>query len=181
MQRYPEVELELTSDLKFTDIVAGRFDAGIRLGQDVEQDMISLKVSEEMKMCLVASPQYFAQKEPPKTLDDLKQHQCICVRMPRLEGVQVWEFRSPITKDLIKFTPKGRFIVNNNVLTVKGALSHLGIAWIPKERVAEQLEKGELVEVLKEWAISYEGYHLYYPNRRQHLPLFKALVECLKM
>lgn len=180
MQRYPEVKLELTSDLKFTDIVAGRFDAGIRLGNNLEQDMIAVKVSNDMQMCLVGSPQYFTLQGLPQTIEELKHHQCICLHIPDLEGLLTWEFCSPDTHNTIKFMPKGRLIVNNNILACKGALAHLGIAWVPKDRVTDELESGKLMEILKDWAILYEGHHLYYPNRRQHSPLFKALIECLR-
>lgn len=180
MQKYPEVKLELTSDMKFADIVAGRFDAGIRLGREVDQDMIAVRISGDMRMALVATPQYLEKYGTPKNIGDLPQHQCLCVRMPTSEGLFVWEFRSPKTKELIKFTPSGRLIVNNNFLVKKACLSHLGLALIPKDRVTEELENGEVVEVLPDYAISYDGYHLYYPNRRQNSPLFKALVEELK-
>ena len=180
MQKYPEVQLELTSDMKLTDIVAGRFDAGIRLGQSIEQDMIAVRISDDMQMALVATPQYLATYGTPQTINDLKQHQCICARMATAEGIFTWEFRAPHSNELIKFTPSGRLIVNNNFLVHKACLSHLGIAWMPKDRMAQELARGDAVEILAHYAISYEGYHLYYPNRRQNLPLFKALVAALK-
>lgn len=181
MQRYPEVQLELTSDMKFTDIVAGRFDAGIRLGHKVEQDMIAVRISEDMQMCLAATPQYLAKYGIPNTINELKKHQCLCARMPTSEGIFAWEFRSPESGELIRFTPSGKLIVNNNFLILKACLSHLGIAWIPKDRITDNLADKTVVEILQEYAISYDGYHLYYPNRRQNSPLFKALVEYLKL
>ncbi|OOF41597.1 LysR family transcriptional regulator [Rodentibacter rarus] len=181
MQKYPEVKLELTSDMKFADIVAGRFDAGIRLGKEVDQDMIAVRISEDMQMALVATPQYLEKHGTPKSINDLTKHQCLSVRMPTSEGLFVWEFRSPKTKELIKFTPSGRLIVNNNFLVKKACLSHLGLALIPKDRVAEELKTGAVVEMLSNHALNYEGYHLYYPNRRQNSPLFKALVEELRV
>lgn len=180
MEKYPEVKLELTSDMKFTDIVAGRFDAGIRLGKEVDQDMITVRISDDMQMALVATPEYLAKNGTPQTLQDLTQHQCVCVRMPTSEGLFVWEFRSPDSQEIIKFTPNGRLVVNNNFLAKKACLSHLGLALMPKDRMAKELERGEVVELLPEYAMHYDGYHLYYPNRRQNSPLFKALVECLR-
>ncbi|MDD7544939.1 LysR family transcriptional regulator [Actinobacillus porcinus] len=180
MEKYPEVKLELTSDMKFTDIVAGRFDAGIRLGREVDQDMIAVRISDDMQMALVATPEYLAKNGTPQTLQDLTQHQCVCVRMPTSEGLFVWEFRSPDSQEIIKFTPHGRLVVNNNFLAKKACLSHLGLALMPKDRMAKELERGEVVELLPEYAMHYDGYHLYYPNRRQNSPLFKALVECLR-
>lgn len=180
MEKYPEVKLELTSDMKFTDIVAGRFDAGIRLGREVDQDMIAVRISDDMQMALVATSEYLAKNGTPQTLQDLTQHQCVCVRMPTSEGLFVWEFRSPDSQEIIKFTPNGRLVVNNNFLAKKACLSHLGLALMPKDRMAKELERGEVVELLPEYAMHYDGYHLYYPNRRQNSPLFKALVECLR-
>lgn len=175
MKKYPEAKLELSSDMKFTDIVAGRFDAGIRLGKEVEQDMIAVRISDDMQMALIATPQYLAQKGVPQTVNDLTQHQCLCVRMPTSEGIFVWEFLSPETKEVIKFTPSGRLVVNNNFLAKKACLSHLGLALMPKDRMATELENGEVVEVLSDHTISYDGYHLYYSNRRQNSALLKAL------
>lgn len=180
MQKYPEVKLELTSDMKFADIIAGRFDTGIRLGQEVDQDMIAVKISDDMEMALLATPFYLEKNGIPQTVNDLTKHECLCVRMPTSEGIFVWEFRSPSTKELIKFMPSGRLIVNNNFLAKKACLSHLGLTLMPKDRMTDELKNGEVVEVLFDYAISYDGYHLYYPNRRQDSPLFKALVECLK-
>lgn len=180
MQKYPDVKLELTSDMKFTDIVAGRFDAGIRLGRAVDQDMIAVRISDDMQMAVMATPLYLAQNGTPQTVNDLKRHQCICVRMPTSEGVFAWEFRSPITNEPMKFAPSGRLVVNNNFLAQKACLSHLGLVLMPKDRMAEELECGKVVEVLKDYAMRYEGYHLYYPDRRQNSRLFKALVEYLK-
>lgn len=180
MHKYPEVKLELTSDMKLADIVAGRFDAGIRLGNAVDQDMIAVRISEDMQMALVATPQYLARNGTPQTVNDLTQHQCLCIRMPTSEGIFVWEFRSPETGELIKFMPSGRLVVNNNSLAKKACLSHLGLALMPKDRMAPALESGEVVEVLPNYAMRYDGYHLYYPNRRQNSPLFQALLACLK-
>lgn len=180
MEKYPEVKLELISDMKFTDIVAGRFDAGIRLGKEVDKDMIAIRISDDMQMALIATPQYLEEYGIPKTIDDLTSHQCLCVRMPTSEGIFPWEFCMPKGKEVVKFMPSGRFVVNNNFLAKKACLSHLGLALMPKDRVLKELKSGEIVEVLQNYAMRYEGYYLYYPNRRQDSPLFKALVECIK-
>ena len=181
MRQYPEVKLELASDMKFTDIVAGRFDAGIRLGQQVEQDMIAVRISEDMQMCLAATPQYLAANGTPQTSSDLTRHQCLCLRMPTMEELLTWEFCRPETAEPIKFMPSGQLTVNNNVLIKQACLSHLGIAWIPKDRMADEIACREVIEILPEYAIHYDGYHLYYPSRRQNSPLFQALVACLKL
>ncbi|WP_159991953.1 LysR family transcriptional regulator [Pelistega ratti] len=181
MQKYPEVKLELTSDMKFTDIVAGRFDAGIRLGKEVDQDMIAVRISDDMQMALMATPHYLEQHGIPQSINELTQHECICVRMPTSEGIFLWEFLNTETKEVIKFMPSGRLTVNNNFLAKQACLSHLGLALMPKDRMINELATGKVVELLANQAIHYDGYHLYYPSRRQHSPLFKAFVDILKV
>ncbi|OOF41683.1 LysR family transcriptional regulator [Rodentibacter mrazii] len=187
MTRYPEVELELTSDLKFVDIVSGRFDAGIRLGHGLQQDMIAVKIADDMQMGVFATPHYLAQHNAPKALDDLNHHRCICVKIPSMDGVMQWEFmpkgknRKYNPNQVIKWQPKGQLLLNNSHLVKQAVISGQGLAWIAKNWIYDEIERGELVEVLVDYAVHYDGYYLYYPNRRQDSPLFKALVDCLKM
>lgn len=180
MQQYPDVQLELTSDMRFADIVSGRFDAGIRLGKDVEKDMIAVKISADMQMALVASPAYLTQHGTPEAVAELADHQCLAVRFANAEGLMKWEFRPPESSQITKCQPSGKLILSNNNLVQQACLSGLGIAWLPRDRVSQALNDGLLQELLPNHAISYEGYHLYYPHRRQDSPLFKALVDCLK-
>nr|WP_314738891.1 LysR family transcriptional regulator [uncultured Haemophilus sp.] len=180
-EQYPEMELELTSDTKFVDIVAGRFDAGIRLGSDVAQDMIAVRLTDKMQMAVVGTPEYFAKRGTPKKVEDLSEHDCLLVRLPTSESIMTWEFQ-PAKKSapVVKFHPKGQLCFNNSHLVARAVLAGKGLAWLPIDTVQPHLDRGELVEVLGNVAISYDGYHLYYPNRRQNSPLFKALVAALK-
>ncbi|MCU9998565.1 LysR family transcriptional regulator [[Pasteurella] aerogenes] len=178
MEQYPEVELELTSEQKFSDIVAERFDAGIRLGADVEKDMIAVKIADDMQMCVVASPDYLAKNGTPKQIDDLAHHQCLRLRLPTSGGIMAWEFEQH--GKTLKFHPQSQLIASSNRLLAKACLEGRGLLWLPKDSIAGELRLGLLVECLAKFSIRYDGYHLYYPNRRQNSPLFRALVEALK-
>lgn len=181
MTQYPEIELELVSDLKFVDIITGRFDAGIRLGGDVNQDMIAVKLSDKMQMGVFATPSYIKQHGKPEKIDDLKHHQCICTKISSSDGVMPWEFRQhQKSTSIIKFHPKGNLLLNSSQLIRRAVLSNKGFAWLPVDWIQNELAEGRLVEVLKSHAIDYEGYYLYYPNSRQHSPLLRALIETLQ-
>ncbi|MBN6070025.1 LysR family transcriptional regulator [Aggregatibacter actinomycetemcomitans] len=181
-EQYPEMELELTSDTKFVDIVAGRYDAGIRLGSDVAQDMIAVRLSDKMQMAVVGNPDYFARKGTPKKVEDLSEHDCLLFRLPSTDSIMAWDFRpAKQSSPVVQFHPKGQLCFNNSHLISRAVLAGKGLAWLPIDTVHPYLDSGELVEVLSDAAISYDGYHLYYPNRRQNSPLFKALVTALKI
>ncbi|KYK77937.1 LysR family transcriptional regulator [Aggregatibacter actinomycetemcomitans serotype e str. SC936] len=180
--QYPEMELELTSDTKFVDIVAGRYDAEIRLGSDVAQDMIAVRLSDKMQMAVVGSSDYFARKGTPKKVEDLSEHDCLLFRLPSTDSIMAWDFRpAKQSSPVVQFHPKGQLCFNNSHLISRAVLAGKGLAWLPIDTVQPYLDSGELVEVLSDVAISYDGYHLYYPNRRQNSPLFKALVTALKI
>lgn len=183
LKRYPEVELELISDSKFTDIVAERYDAGIRLGESLEKDMIAVRIGDEnMKIILVASPEYLAQYGTPKNLEALMAHQCLLVRLPTSGGIMEWEFLDPhAPQKIVSFAPQGRFICSNNFVVRRACLSGHGIAWITVDYVLEDLQQGKLQQILPEWTMNYSGYYLYYPNRRADSPLFQALVKSLRV
>ncbi|HDL5699632.1 TPA: LysR family transcriptional regulator [Mannheimia haemolytica] len=179
-KRYPEVALELVAEDRFVDIVAERFDAGIRLGADVAKDMIALRISPDVKMTAAASPDYLAQYGTPKTIFDLTEHHCLKHRLATLGGILAWEFRDPITKKIVKFQPQGNLTANNGFLLQHYAKQGLGILWSPQDSIQTELDNGNLVPILTDWAMQYEGYHLYYPDRRQHSPLLKALIDLLR-
>ncbi len=181
MQDYPEIHLELVAEDKFMDIVAERFDAGIRLGNHVAKDMIAVRISDALQMCTVASPDYLAKHGTPKTPYDLTEHQCLLHRLPSTEGDMVWEFADPKSKGhIVRIQPQGRFISNQGFLHQHYVLNGLGIMWTPQDVIAQEIKDGKLIPILSDWNISYEGYHLYYPNRRQNSPLLQALVAYLK-
>lgn len=179
-QQYPEVELELVAEDRFVDIVAERFDAGIRLGADVAKDMIALRISPDLQMVTAASPDYLARYGTPKTPFDLTEHACLKHRLATLGGILVWEFRDPLTQKIVKVQPQGKLTANNGFLLQYYALQGLGILWCPQNSIQAELDNGKLVPILTDWAMQYDGYHLYYPDRRQNSPLLKALVAVLR-
>ena len=180
VQTHPEIEVELVGDSRFVDIVADRFDFGIRLGDDVEKDMIAVRVSPDMRMCVVATPAYLTAHGTPQTPADLVHHECI--RMLLADGsALVWEFADPAQPGRVaKVQPQGR-LASNLEGCLRSALQHgQGLLWTPQDTVADLLAAGEVVPVLEDWAISYPGYHLYYPNRHHQSPVFRAVVEALR-
>ena len=180
MRQYPDVELELCADIRFVDIVGERFDAGIRLGGDVEKDMIAVRVADELRACVIASPAYLAAHGTPASPHELGKHRCAAIRLPTSGGLLAWEFCDPHSGKTVKALPDGGFTANNSRLTLSFALSGHGLAWLPQDIAADALADGRLQEVLPDWAMRYDGYHLYYPNRRADSPLFQALVAALR-
>lgn len=180
VQTHPEIEVELMGDSRFVDIVADRFDFGIRLGDDVEKDMIAVRVSPDMRMCVVATPAYLTVHGTPQTPADLVHHECI--RMLLADGsALVWEFADPAQPGRVaKVQPQGRFASNLEGCLRSALLHGQGLLWTPQDTVADLLSAGEVVPVLEDWAISYPGYHLYYPNRHHQSPVFRAVVEALR-
>ena len=179
MQQYPMVSLELIGETRFADIVAERFDAGVRLGDDVQKDMIAVRVSPDIQMCAAASPDYLARNGTPQTPFELTGHECVSLALPA-GGVLTWEFLDPPTGKTVKIRPHGRFTANSSPMLVSAAKAGLGMMWTPKNMVEAELANGSLTEVLTDRRISYPGYHLYYSDRRADSPLFAALVACLK-
>lgn len=182
MQNYPEVHLDLVAEDRFIDIVAERFDAGIRLGNDIAKDMIAVRISDGLHMCTAASPDYLAQYGIPKTPYDLTEHQCLLHCLPSSGGNMVWEFRDPkVKKHIVKIHPQGRLRSNQSFLHKRYAVNGLGVIWTSKDVIRQEVEDGKLVPILTDWDMEYEGYHLYYPNRRQNSPLLRAFIEALKV
>ncbi|MGR6981646.1 LysR family transcriptional regulator [Testudinibacter sp. P27/CKL/0425] len=181
MREYAEVSLEFCSNIGFSDIVAKRFDVGIRLGDDVAKDMIAVRVAPDLQMCVAASPEYLAKCGTPKTPYDLSEHNCLALRLPTHGGLLAWEFLDPKKGGKpISIQPQGSMISNTPILVKKAATEHFGLCWTALESLQDEIQSGELIPVLEDWAISYQGLHLYYPNRRADSPLFRALVDALK-
>lgn len=179
-QAYPNIELELVSDVKFTDIVAERFDAGIRLGDDVAKDMIAVRVSDDLSMCVVATPDFLAEYGTPKTPYELTHLPCIGLRLPTHGGLLGWEFSDPKRHKMVKVTPNTTLISNSTNVNLQAVLSHQGFLWTPRIGVQDYLTSGKLLEVLNDWAIIYPGFYLYYPNRRADYAPLKAFIDKLR-
>ena len=178
LPRYPDISVEIINDYGLADIVADRFDAGIRLGEQVAQDMIAVRIGADFKQCVVGAPAYFKKRGKPVTPHDLTEHQCIALRLPTSGGFWSW----PFTKDgrELKVRPEGQLAFNTITLALDTALAGLGLAYLPEDVVREDLAKGRLVQVLADWSTPMSGYHLYYPSRRQPTPAFTLLADALR-
>ena len=175
---YPDVQVELSVDAGFVDIVAGRFDAGVRLGETVAQDMIAVPIGPAMRMAAVATPSYFAGRKRPRSPHDLAQHDCINLRFPTLGGLYAWEFEK--NGRAVNVRVEGQLIVNDTALARQAAICGAGIAFLPEDVFEPELSAGALVRVLEDWCPPFPGYHLYYPSRRHQSPAFALLVEALR-
>jgi DNA-binding transcriptional LysR family regulator len=175
---YPEIRVEISVDNMLTDIVAGRFDAGVRLGEQVERDMIAVRIAPDMRMAVVGTPGYFKQKSKPRVPQDLTGHNCIGMRLPTHGGLLPWEFEKGGQE--INVRPEGQLIFNASPLGLKAALDGLGLCYCPDDMAAQYVADGRMVRVLEDWCAPFPGHHLYYPSRRQHAPAFALLVDLLR-
>jgi DNA-binding transcriptional LysR family regulator len=175
---YPDIQVELSVHSGFIDIVAERFDAGVRLGETIAQDMVAVRIGPDMRMAAVASPAYFSARKPPRTPHDLAVHNCINLRFPTRGGLYAWEFEK--TGRALNVRVEGQLIVNEIALALQAALDGLGIAYLPEDYVQADTEAGRLTRVLESWCPPFPGYHLYYPSRRHQSPAFTLLVEALR-
>lgn len=175
---YPDILVEAVIDPGLTNIVAERYDAGIRLGEQVDKDMIAVRVGPELRMAAVASPAYFQAHSKPKMPQDLTQHNCLNIRLQSYGGLYAWEFEK--NERPLNVRVNGQIICNGSSAIVSAALLGLGIAYVPEDMVREYLAEKRLVRVLGDWCPSFPGYHLYYPSKRQPSPAFALLVEALR-
>lgn len=174
---YPDIKVEIVVDYGLTDIVAQRYDAGVRLGDQVEKDMIAVRIGPDLRVVVVGSPAYFARRPMPLRPHDLAAHDCINLRLPTHGGLLVWDFE--LDGDKIKVHGEGQLVFNTSSAILRAALAGFGLAFIPEDMVQEHLAAGRLVSVLDAWCPPFPGYHLYYPSR-QSSPAFKLLVEALR-
>ena len=178
MAEHPDVEVEISVDQKLTDIVEGRFDAGVRLGEQIEKDMIAVRIGPDLRMAVAGSPAYFERHGRPETPHDLTRHACINLRLPTLGGLYAWEFARD--GHPLNVRVDGQFICNDVDMIVAAARLGLGLCCLPDAHIADLVEAGELVSVLGDWTPPFPGYHLYYPSRRQTSRVFALLVDALR-
>ena len=178
MVKYPDINVEVTVDNGLTDIVDGRFDAGIRLGEQVAKDMIAVRIAPDMRMLVVGSADYLQRFGVPETPEQLEQHRCINVRLPTRGGLYAWEFERDGRE--LRVRVEGQLTLNNLPQRIDAAENGLGLAYVPEDTVQEAIAQGRLIPVLQEWCPTFDGYHLYYPGRRQHTTAFALLLEALR-
>jgi DNA-binding transcriptional LysR family regulator len=175
---YPDINAEVIVDYGMTDIVAERYDAGVRLGEQVAKDMIAVRIAPDMRMAVVGSPAYFTGRKRPQTPHDLTGHSCINMRLPTYGSIYVWEFEKDGHE--LRVRVEGRLVFNNIALRVNAALEGLGLAYLPEDVVRPHIAGGRLIRVLDDWCLPFSGYHLYYPSRKQPSAAFTLLVNALR-
>jgi DNA-binding transcriptional LysR family regulator len=178
LPRYPDIKVELAIDYGLTDIVAERYDAGVRLGEQVAKDMIAVRIGPDFRMVVVGAPAYFRKHPQPKKPQDLTAHACINIRLPTRGGIYAWEFEKRGRG--LRVRVDGQLVFNNIALRMNAVQAGLGLAYLPEDQVKKQIADGRLIRVLADWCPPFSGYHLYYPSRRQHSPAFALLVEALR-
>ncbi|WP_105372820.1 LysR family transcriptional regulator [Neorhizobium huautlense] len=178
LSEYPDIKLELSRDNGLRNIVEDGFDAGIRLGESIEKDMIAIRVGPDWRMLAVASPQYLATQPPPQHPQDLVQHNCINMRQATGGGLYVWEFEKDGQE--LRVRVDGQLTFNSSYPMIDAAMKNGGIAYLPEDLVAEHIATGRLVPMLEEWSPPFSGYFIYYPTRHQNSPAFKVVVDALR-
>lgn len=178
LREYPDINVEFDVNYGFRDIVADRFDAGVRLGDTIDKDMIAVPIGPPLRMAAVASPEYFAHRPAPENPRELMDHNCINQRMQSSGGLYVWDFDRRGKQ--INVRVEGQLTFNTSSHIVDAALAGLGIAYLPEEEFEPHLKEGRLVRVLDDWCTPFSGYYLYYPSRRQPSPAFSLVAKALR-
>lgn len=178
LAQYPDINIELIVDYGLINIVESRFDAGVRLGEQIDKDMLAVKIGPDMEMAVVGSPDYFKNHKVPEIPQDLINHNCINLRSTTTGGLFVWEFDNG--KNEIKVHVSGQLVFNNLSLRLQAALRGHGLTYIPEDYVREYIKQGSLVRVLKDWCVPFTGYRLYYPNRKNLNPTLSLVVDALR-
>jgi DNA-binding transcriptional LysR family regulator len=179
LSKYPDINVEVIVDYGLTNIVAQQVDAGIRPGELVAKDMIAVRVSPDLRMAVVGSPSYFAERKRPRAPQDLTQHNCLNLRLPTHGGsLYAWEFEKNGRE--LNVRVEGQLVFNSAGLLLEGALKGLGLAYLTEGAVQPFISQGRLVRVLADWCPPFSGYHLYYPSRRQSSPAFTLLIDALR-
>src|SRR2546426_6368618 len=178
LRQYPDIKVEITIDYGLTDIVAQRYDAGVRLGEQVAKDMIAVRIGPDMRMAVVGAPSYFRKWSEPKRPQDLIGHNCINLRLPTHGGLYAWEFEKGDHE--LKVRVEGQLVFNGTAQMLNAALAGFGLAYVPDDLARPHLAKRRLERVLEDWCPPFSGYHLYYPSRRQSSAAFALLIDALR-
>ena len=178
LPHYPDIKVEVWADYTLADIVTERFDAGIRLGEQVAKDMVAVRIGPDERFLVVGAPAYLAGRELPRHPQDLLQHRCMNMRLPTSGGLYAWEFEKDGHE--LKVRVDGQLVFNALPPILNAALASFGLAFLPQEMVRPHIAAGRLVTMLEDWTPPFPGYHLYYPSRRQQSPAFALLVEALR-
>jgi DNA-binding transcriptional LysR family regulator len=175
---YPDIHVELDISASLTDIVSERFDAGVRLGESVDKDMVAVRIGPDVRMVVVGAPAYFGRRPKPRKPQDLANHACINLRLPTSGGLYAWELQKGRRE--MKVRVDGSLVFSNTEMIVRAAVAGFGLGFVMEDQVTAHLENGSLVAVLDDWCPPFDGYYLYYPSRRQPMAAFAVLVEALR-
>ena len=178
LKSYPDISVELILDSTFRNIVEEGFDAGVRLGESVEKDMIAVRIGPDWRLVAVASPSYLEAHGVPEHPQDLVRHVCINMRHETAGGLYAWEFEKDGQE--LRVRVNGQLTFNNSYARIDAAVNGYGIAYVPENIVERHIASGSLVQILNDWSPFIDGYFLYYPSRRQNLPAFKIIVDALR-
>ena len=178
LREYPDIKVEVVIDYGLTDIVAERYDAGVRSGEQVAKDMIAVRIGPDMRMAVIGAPSYFRRRVEPRTPQELVDHNCINLRLPSHGGLYVWEFEKRGRE--LKVRVEGQFTCNGTMQMLNAALAGSGLAYVPETMAQPHIAKSRLKRVLEDWCPPYSGYHLYYASRRQPSAAFTLLVDTLR-
>src|SRR3954466_808881 len=178
MERNPDIHVEFIVDYGLSNIVADRYDAGVRSGEQGAKDMIAVRIAPDMRMAVVGAPSYFKGRSEPQKPQDLLAHNCINLRLPTHGSLYAWEFERGNRE--LKVRVEGQLTCNGTAQLLNGALAGLGLAYVPEGMVEQHIAKARLRRVLEDWCPPYSGYHLFYPSRRQSSAAFNLVVDALR-
>lgn len=175
---YPDIKVELSRDNGLRNVVEERFDAGVRLGESLDKDMIAVRIGPDWRQVAVGSPAYFAKHPAPAVPQDLVRHNCINMRHDTAGGLYAWEFEKDGRE--LRVRVDGQLTFNTSYAMIDAVLRGFGIAYVPEDLVVREIAQGTLIQVLDDWCLPFTGYHLYYPSRRQNSPAFSVIVDALR-
>ncbi len=179
LRQYPDIRIEFSVDYAFTDIASQRFDAGVRVGDRVDKDMVAVRIAPDMRMAVAASPAYLTGRPMPKRPADLTAHHCVNLRLPTRSNLYAWDFQKG--KKAVNVKVDGQTVFNSTTLMLQAALDGMGFAYVPFDVVQPHIDAGRLVPVLEDWWPKFPGYHLYHANRRQIAPALALVIEALRV
>ncbi|WP_421567038.1 LysR family transcriptional regulator [Ochrobactrum sp. EDr1-4] len=178
LREYPDIQVELIVDNGFTNIIERQFDAGVRLGEAIARDMVAVRIGPDVSYSVVGSPEYFERRPVPVSPQDLTEHNCVNLRLPTSGGLYAWEFQEDGREFSVRVA--GQLVYSNIGSAIDAAVDGMGLAYAPTDLILRYVKDGRLREVIKTWCPIFQGYHLYYPNRRNHSSAFAAFVEAFK-
>lgn len=177
-EKHPQIQLEINVENKLSDIIAERYDAGVRFGDQVEKDMIAMRISPDIRFLVACSPEFIKGKSIPQDPEELESYECINFRMSTKGGIYAWEFQKQEVEKQIKVD--GQFCFNTASQVLNAAMQNVGFAYLPENMISKYVNSGQLMTVLEDWCPYAPGLHLYYPNRQQHSTRFKLLLDALR-